>query len=165
MKQRRADTSRLTMRWHFYESFRGSRSSVCARSYAACVRLRCPDASVYVSVCARVCVEEDAAYLLPRSIYFLIAAKLSWSPWQVPSLSRWKREREARTGEEGPYITGREKRPSTGRLISEAFPPAPFKAPVNPRPGHESRHSVASPRFHPFPPPCPLQTYSCRARR
>lgn len=45
------------------------------------------------------------------------------------------------------YITAHEKRPSTGRLISEALPPPPFKA--NPRPGHESRHSAA---FHPpFP--------------
>lgn len=129
---------------------------LCAFALSRCKRVR---------VRVRACVCRGGCGVSPASIYFLIAAKLSWSPWQVPSLSRWKREREARTGEEGPYITGREKRPSTGRLISEAFPPAPFKAPVNPRPGHESRHSVASPRFHPFPPPCPLQTYSCRARR
>lgn len=96
----------------------------------------------------------------PVSIYFLIAAKLSWPSWQVPSFSleeqgegggptdsrvedRW---RDGGRGGGRPYITAHEKRPSTGRLISEALPPPPFKA--NPRPGHESRHSTA-----PFYPP------------
>lgn len=97
----------------------------------------------------------------PVSIYFLIAAKLSWPSWQVPSFSleeqgegggptdsrvedRW---RDGGRGGGRPYITAHEKRPSTGRLISEALPPPPFKA--NPRPGHESRHSTAP--FHPPP--------------
>lgn len=56
---------------------------------------------------------------------------------------RW---RDGGRGGGRPYITAHEKRPSTGRLISEALPPPPFKA--NPRPGHESRHSTA-----PFYPP------------
>lgn len=77
-------------------------------------------------------------------------------PFLLPRGNR--EEREANRLEGGrslevgrPYITAHEKRPSTGRLISEALPPPPFKA--NPRPGHESRHSTA---FHPL---FHLQTY------
>ncbi|KAG7208022.1 hypothetical protein KM043_009602 [Ampulex compressa] len=62
---------------------------------------------------------------------------------------RRKRAGEVCSSKEQPYITACEKRPSTGRLISEALPPAPFTASLNPRAGHESRHSVA-------PPPLPL---------
>ena len=96
-------------------------------------------------------------------------------PQPLPSPER-NREREAKNGAavgrgtrksgRRPYITAHEKRPSTGRLISEALPPAPFTGSTNPQPGHESRHSAASLCFPPLShPSCPLQTYGHGARR
>lgn len=100
---------------------------------------------------------EDAAYLPSRSTSLSQRNCPGRRGRSLPSPSR-SREREGGRQtrgwkivgemEEGrPYITAHEKRPSTGRLISEALPPPPFKA--NPRPGHESRHSTAP--FHPPP--------------
>lgn len=96
---------------------------------------------------------EDAAYLPSRSTSLSQRNCPGRRGRSLPSPSRNREEREANrgwkmVGEGGrSYITAHEKRPSTGRLISEALPPPPFKA--NPRPGHESRHSAA---FHPpFP--------------
>lgn len=77
-------------------------------------------------------------FLLPRG-----AGRGRGGPTDSRVEDRW-RDGGRRGGR--PYITAHEKRPSTGRLISEALPPPPFKA--NPRPGHESRHSTA-----PFYPP------------
>lgn len=51
-----------------------------------------------------------------------------------------KRE-DVHSSKEQSYITAHEKRPSTGRLISKALPPAPFTASLNPRAWHEFRHS------------------------
>lgn len=76
------------------------------------------------------------------------------------------RARERKESGRRPYITAHEKRPSTGRLISEALPPAPFTGSTNPQPGHESRHSAASFCFPPLShPSCPSQTYGYGARR
>lgn len=47
-----------------------------------------------------------------------------------------------------PYITTCEKRPSTGRLISKALPPAPFTVSLNSRACHEFRHSEPNPPRH-----------------
>lgn len=77
-------------------------------------------------------------FLLPRG-----AGRGRGGPTDSRVEDRW---RDGGRGGGRPYITAHEKRPSTGRLISEALPPPPFKA--NPRPGHESRHSTA-----PFYPP------------
>lgn len=88
---------------------------------------------------------EDAAYLPSRSTSLSQRNCPGRRGRSLPSPSRNREEREANrgwkmVGEGGrSYITAHEKRPSTGRLISEALPPPPFKA--NPRPGHESRHS------------------------
>lgn len=53
--------------------------------------------------------------------------------------------RDVHFSKEQSYITTREKRPSTGRLISKALPPTPFTAPLNPRAWHEFRHSEPNP--------------------
>lgn len=144
----------------------------------ACERARVSTRTRVRTACMRACIHREGCGISLASIYFLIAAKLSWPSWQVPSLflpretakgkqgtRPGQRGRGRRKGWERPYITAHEKRPSAGRLISEALPPAPFKASANPRPEHESRHSAASPTLHPFSPPCPLQTYGHGARR
>lgn len=103
------------------------------------------------------------------SIYFLITRKLSHPSWQDARLPQpqeekekrelrgtyWGRngdERESREdvhfSKEQSYITAREKRPSTGRLISKALPPAPFTSSPNPRALHEFRHSEPNPSHH-----------------
>ena len=101
--------------------------------------------------CTRACVQRGGCGVSAVSIYFLIAAKLSWPSWQVPSLflprerNRVEREQEGpkvggdvaeeRVGEEGEDCTlpHTKKDHPRRRLISEALPPAPFKASANPR--------------------------------
>lgn len=77
---------------------------------------------------------------------------------------RWRESREdVHFSKEQSYITAREKRPSTGRLISKALPPAPFTSSPNPRALHEFRHSEPNPSHHSLS--VPLQTYDREARR
>lgn len=70
-----------------------------------------------------------------------------------------ERREDVHFSKEQSYITAREKRPSTGRLISKALPPAPFTASLNPWALHEFRHSESNPSHHSVP----LQTYDCEA--
>ncbi|KAK9299093.1 hypothetical protein QLX08_007782 [Tetragonisca angustula] len=115
------------------------------------------------------------------SIYFLIAAKLSWPSWQVPSLLLPQERNRVEREQEGPRVwrrcgggkCGREdctlphtkKDHPRRRLISEALPPAPFKASENPR-SQGMNPVIQLLPTHPFPillPPA--QTYGYGARR
>lgn len=108
--------------------------------------------------------QDISTYLPPRST-FLSQGNCPARRGKTPdSLSLRKREKkrvkaywgrngderreDVHSSKEQSYITAREKRPSTGRLISKALPPAPFTASLNPRALHEFRHSEPNPSHH-----------------